>query len=119
MKAIVKFKTKEKQLVNPADKTNANVYFVLQVWHKFESGYKAEFKYYYLDGEEEVLIKYLGLQKYLDNATVDALAASITATETDYVARENEFLAAGCAEIIGQDGHFGLTASDWELIVEE
>lgn len=116
MKPIVKYKTKEQQLVNPADNTKADVYFVLKVWHKFEHGYKAEFQYHYLDGEEEVLIKYLGLQKELDNATVDALAASITPTETDYVARENEFLAAGSLAIIGQDGHFGLTASDWEIV---
>jgi hypothetical protein len=116
MTPIVTYKTKKEQLVNPATNTNAVVYFALQVWHKFESGYKAEFKYYYLDEEEEVLIKYLGLQRELDNATVDALAASITSTETAYVARENEFLAAGCLAIIGQDGHFGLSASDWEVV---
>jgi hypothetical protein len=119
MKAIVTYKTKEQQLVNPASNTSADVYFALKVWHKFAEGYKAEFQYYYLDGEEEVLIKYLGLQKELDNAIVDALAASITATETDYVARENEFLAAGSLAIIGEDNHFGLIATDWEIVVNE
>jgi len=116
MTPIVTYKTKTEQLVNPATNTKANVYFALQVWHKFEDGYKAEFKYYYLEDEQEVLISYLGLQRELTNEEVNLLASTITPIATSYVERENEFLAAGSLDIIGNDGHFGLTKSDWELV---
>lgn len=65
---------------------------------------------------EKVYLKDLTNTRDLNNATVNALATSITSTATTYVEKENEFILAGSLAIINSDGLFGLTGADWELV---
>jgi len=128
--AILTLKTKQEiENLNPAKKTKAILFFELIGWHKSESGYIAEFLYFYNEtvkttneeGEEtetvnKISITYLANIREVNNATVNAIASQVNSTATNYTARELEFLTAGCLSIIGQDGHFGLTAADWEVV---
>jgi len=120
---MIKLKSKVQKLVDPAFNYTANVFFEFTHWHMSNSGYIAEFRYFYEEGEgenkTEKTISYLAFNRHVSFDQVNAIASTITRDPNlNYVQEEIRFLTFGALAIIGTDKPFGLTAEDWDIIEE-
>ena len=119
---IFTLKTKSEVLVLPETNTSSSVYLDLITWTRMQEGYEACIQYYWIEtvviDEEDTFvchkIKSIGNISSVDFATANALAENIQPTGDNYVDKETSYLIGGTLAIIGEQGLWGLTSSDWE-----
>lgn len=131
--AILTLKTKQEVLIKPETNFSNTVYLDMITWTRFDGGYEANIQYYWIEtinnGEDEEGndlpdtivrhdIKSLGNVSTIDFATANNLAENITPSGVDYVSDETEYLIHGTLAVVGQDGYWGLSSEDWELVNE-
>lgn len=131
--AILTLKTKQEVLIKPETNFSDTVYLDMITWTRFDTGYEACVQYYWLetigdrqdeDGNDlpDLIVRHdirsLGNATLVDFATANALATAINPDGDDYVSNETEYLIGGTFAVVGQQGYWGLTSADWELVVE-
>jgi len=117
---MVHLKSKIKKIVDPAADFSAYPEFRFNVWHMTNSGYIAEFEYFYMDEDDQKRpINYLSNRREVSFEQADAIAATITRDPNlSYSDEEKRFLTFGSLALISADKPFNLSAGDWEIITE-
>lgn len=87
-----------KEMISEYNSTNQSETFIMNAYKVIDD-----------DAGEYELLKQM--VKTLDKATLDAMAAAMTITSTDYTDIRNEQMVKGTQMLIDTDGVYGLTAA--------
>ena len=119
-KKIVTIKSNKEVVIDTFNNISAFPMCEIMTFTQYEDGFDACGRYFYMDGEIRKEIK--GFNRTFLNEQADALFEALNIQypqDATYSEKRNLEVQAGLMYLVSTEAFWGLTGSDWELVVVE